>query len=331
MGNDGGSIPDRRDLVKTKQKAEQADKANQTRARWFFCALSKRKLQEPVVSCALGKLYNKDSIIEFLLDETAYGDGKTICGHIRSLKDIKQLTLSPNTTPKSDSNSNGNDQSERAQFICPFTMKEMNGSQPFVYIWTCGCTFSLAGFKTMADSPSSSPKGDDDEVLDLCPQCQKKYSRVEDVITLNPAPEEEEQLREVMHRRRLLDPPKKSKKRKNAPSQDEPLKKKREMTAQPVINSTVASSKAVASALAMEEARRKATMSEALKTLYGEGKPKKKETFMTMGTFTRVGHLFVPSLAGAADDWFLILVTAVSAPVQEAFTIHIQEETIGLS
>ncbi len=59
MGNDGGSIPDRRDLVRTKPKvsnrvatrvkwttdtfpqAEQADKANQTRARWFFCALSK--------------------------------------------------------------------------------------------------------------------------------------------------------------------------------------------------------------------------------------------------------------------------------------------------
>lgn len=45
-----------------------------------------RKLQEPVVACALGKLYNKDSIIEYLLDKSAYGDGKTICGHIRSLK-----------------------------------------------------------------------------------------------------------------------------------------------------------------------------------------------------------------------------------------------------
>lgn len=44
MGNDGGSIPDRRDLVKTKPKAEQADKANQVRARWFFCALSKVRL-----------------------------------------------------------------------------------------------------------------------------------------------------------------------------------------------------------------------------------------------------------------------------------------------
>lgn len=122
MGNDGGSIPDRRDLVRNKPKvsyplyslflstyllqAEQADKANQTRARWFFCALSKVSLyfslltcshllfnsrqlplQEPIVSCALGKLYNKSSILEYLLDKkSAYGDAQEICGHIRSLK-----------------------------------------------------------------------------------------------------------------------------------------------------------------------------------------------------------------------------------------------------
>lgn len=73
-------------------------------ARWFFCALSKvflfiihgrkpcllisrqRPLQEPIVSCALGKLYNKDAILEYLLDKAAYGDGEEICGHIRSLK-----------------------------------------------------------------------------------------------------------------------------------------------------------------------------------------------------------------------------------------------------
>jgi len=51
MGNDGGSIPDRRDLVKTKPKAEQADKANQVRARWFFCALSKVRLSLAIHKC----------------------------------------------------------------------------------------------------------------------------------------------------------------------------------------------------------------------------------------------------------------------------------------
>ena len=48
MGNDGGSIPDRRDLVRSKPKAEQADKANQTRARWFYCALSKVRTTYPI-------------------------------------------------------------------------------------------------------------------------------------------------------------------------------------------------------------------------------------------------------------------------------------------
>jgi hypothetical protein len=48
--------------------------------------LPKRLLQEPVVSCALGKLYNKDAILEYLLDKSSYGDGELICGHIRSLK-----------------------------------------------------------------------------------------------------------------------------------------------------------------------------------------------------------------------------------------------------
>jgi replication termination factor 2 len=49
-------------------------------------ALKQRELQEPIVSCALGKLYNKDAILEYLLDRSAYGDGEEICGHIRSLK-----------------------------------------------------------------------------------------------------------------------------------------------------------------------------------------------------------------------------------------------------
>ena len=50
-----------------------------------MCA-QQRPLQEPIVSCDLGKLYNKDALIEFLLDRSAFGDGDEICGHIRSLK-----------------------------------------------------------------------------------------------------------------------------------------------------------------------------------------------------------------------------------------------------
>ncbi len=146
----------------------------------------------------------------------------------------------------------------------------------------------------MTETASGSPKSNDveEEVLDLCPQCQKKYSKTSDVITLNPSAEEEERLREDLQRRRLLEPPKKSKKRKNVPEGDEPLKKKRGTVDRPITNSSVASSKAFTSELALEEARRKATMSDAVKSLYGEGGPRKKETFMTMGTFTRVSFSF---------------------------------------
>ncbi|ESK91294.1 hypothetical protein Moror_2839 [Moniliophthora roreri MCA 2997] len=290
MGNDGGSIPDRRDLVKTKAKAEQADKANQTRARWFFCALSK----EPIVSCALGKLYNKDSILEYLLDKSVYGDGERICGHIRSLKDVKTLTLTPNSSVSSAPSND--DSAERAKFICPFSLKEMNGAQPFLYIWTCGCVFSQAGLKTMASNSPTPPKEEEKDAtstqVDLCPQCSAKYSKADDVILLNPPPEEEQKLREAMERRRALEPikPKKSKKRKNGDDDAEPASKKTKTAPTAPLPSTnpsiAAASRAVISSLAMEEAKRKANMSDAVKSLYGDGK-EKKETFTTRGTFTR--------------------------------------------
>ncbi|KAG6840125.1 hypothetical protein C0991_008715 [Blastosporella zonata] len=300
MGNDGGSIPDRRDLVKNKPKAEQADKANQTRARWGFCALSKRKLQEPVVSCALGKLYNKDSIIENLLDRSAYGDGDTICGHIRSLKDVKKLTLTPNlsrTTPL--------DGTEQPQFICPLTLKEMNGLVPFVYLSSCGCTFSQAGLKNVS-APSSSS-----EERSLCPQCAKKYSYSTDLVQINPSSEEEERMRDAMERQRILEPPSKKSGKKNkrkaagaAEGDEEPAKKKREQARPSTNPSIAAASRAVVSSLAMEEAKRKSGMSEAVKSLYDNGdRAKRKETFMTMGTFTRV-RLSAFLLSGA---WKLIL------------------------
>ncbi|KAK7688039.1 hypothetical protein QCA50_008409 [Cerrena zonata] len=299
MGNDGGSIPDRRDLVRNKPKAEQADKANQTRARWFFCALSKAKLQEPVVACALGRLYNKDAMIEFLLDRTAFGDGEIICGHIRSLKDVKTLKLTTNSI-KAPSSSDSN--VEVAPFVCPLNFKEMNGVQPFVFIWTCGCVFSQAGLKAVSRSPppqegdsKSANKGEDGgKQLDMCPQCGAKYEKAEDIVLLNPASEDEEKMRLAMERKRAIEPVKtKGKKRKNgatAPEGEPPSKKKSAaISAAPSLNPSIAAtSRAVANTLAEEEVKRKANMSSAVKSLYGpKDGVKKKETFMTMGTFTR--------------------------------------------
>ncbi|EIW86089.1 DUF602-domain-containing protein [Coniophora puteana RWD-64-598 SS2] len=309
MGNDGGSIPDRRDLVKAKPKAEQADKANQVRARWFFCALSKKPLAEPIVSCALGKLYNKDAIIEYLLDKAAYGDGEEICGHIRSLKDVKQLKFTPRTAPAAATDPSSG---EPAKFVCPLTFREMNGVQPFSYIHPCGCVFSQSGLRTVTASGSKDKSKDKEgEQFEVCPQCATKFSLVADVFTINPSEEEEEKMRAAMEARRAAEPTKKSKKRKavavaadsGTPGVEDsaaPVEKRAKKSSSPT-NGTSSSpapaggrpvittaSRGLSSSLAAEEAKRKAGMSDAVKSLYHDkNNAPRKETFTTMGTFTR--------------------------------------------
>ena len=178
----------------------------------------------------------------------------------------------------------------------------MNGAQPFVYIWTCGCVFSQAGLRAVSSTPPPREesgileKGEDvstGKQLALCPQCATKYDKTADVIHLNPLQEEEATMREAMMLRRASEPVKKGKKRKAAVGPDAlepPSKAKKHSSPAPSINSNIATaSRAVAQSLAEEEAKRKAHMSDAVKSLYAsKDAPKRKETFMTMGTFTRV-------------------------------------------
>jgi len=192
----------------------------------------------------------------------------------------------------------------------------MNGLQPFVYISTCGCVFTQAGLKTVSGSESSSssssspssPKSNADSdaaeargepnenQLSLCPQCAAKFSPAEDVVNLNPSPDEEELIFFALERRRALEPgKKKGKKRKNkevSAGDETDLPPAKKPDTRPSLNPSVAAaSRGVASSLAMEEAKRKAGMTDAVKSIYGDkNAPKRKETFMTMGTFTRVCH-----------------------------------------
>jgi len=179
----------------------------------------------------------------------------------------------------------------------------MLGSVPFVYISTCGCVFSLAGLKTVSQADNGSPKaeskGDSNEgspessqkQYQLCPSCGTKYDRSQDVLTLNPSPEEEEIVFANMVKRRAAEPTRtKRKKRKAVADAEQPSTKKKAM-----VNSSGAgissATRAVAASLAEEETKRKANMSDAVKSLYTpKDGPKRKETFMTMGTFTRVRY-----------------------------------------
>jgi hypothetical protein len=137
------------------------------------------------------------------------------------------------------------------------------------------------------EGSTTPPAESSDDIVELCPNCATKYTK-HDVVQLNPNPEEAENLRYAMERKRSQESSKKkSKKRKHESEESEPPKKKKEMA--PIVNAAVvtATSRAVATELEREEAKRKATMSAAVKSLYGNGSTR-KDTFMTRGTFTRV-------------------------------------------
>ncbi|KAJ3228342.1 hypothetical protein HDU81_006232 [Chytriomyces hyalinus] len=158
MGNDGGSIPKRHELVTLKAKAERPDKDSQTEARWQRCALSKEPLREPIVACRLGRLYNKESVIEHLMDRTKFGDGDEIAGHLQSLKDVVVLKLTKNPSynqPEVDEleSGAGGGGSAGAKYICPVSLKDFNGKLRFVYSLVCGCVVAEAAVKQLsADS-----------------------------------------------------------------------------------------------------------------------------------------------------------------------------------
>ena len=176
----------------------------------------------------------------------------------------------------------------------------MLGSVPFVYISTCGCVFSHAGLRTVSQAGNASPKeesksdskeGSPSDSEKQCPSCGTKYDKPRDVLTLNPSPEEEEIMRADMLRLRATEPTKtKGKKRKGAADVEQPSAKKKATvnSSSPGITSAA---RAIATGLAEEESKRKANMSDAIKSLYvSKDGPKRKETFMTMGTFTRVRY-----------------------------------------
>ena len=99
MGADGGTIPTRCELVKTRQKPEQKDKDSVRIYKWQYCNLTQQPLVRPIVACELGKLYNKEAIIEKLLNaksEGTSGERDYVADHIRSLKDVIELQLEQN-------------------------------------------------------------------------------------------------------------------------------------------------------------------------------------------------------------------------------------------
>ncbi|XP_037960894.1 replication termination factor 2 [Teleopsis dalmanni] len=190
MGCDGGTIPRRDELVRTKKKPEQKDKDAEREFRWLHCAISQQRLHEPVVMCGLGRLYLKEAVIEALLDKANLPDSVQ---HIKSLRDIQTLELTPNPTYV-DEPKTGSVDVQRAPFICKLSGREMSGNYRFVALWNCGCAMAERSLKKVKNSSST------------CPLCQTPFG-IEDIIVLNGNEEDVELMQakmEMRNRKRKL-------------------------------------------------------------------------------------------------------------------------------
>uniref|UniRef100_A0A8C9FUK9 Replication termination factor 2 n=1 Tax=Pavo cristatus TaxID=9049 RepID=A0A8C9FUK9_PAVCR len=112
--------------------------------------LSQEKLCRPIVACELGRLYNKDAVIEFLLDKSADKTPVEAASHIKSIKNVTELNLADNPAWSGDKESKKGDtydDIQSARFICPVVGLEMNGRHRFCFLRNCGCVFSERALK----------------------------------------------------------------------------------------------------------------------------------------------------------------------------------------
>lgn len=221
MGCDGGTIPKRHELVKGPKKVEKVDRNAELAAKWKYCALSQEKLRRPIVSCELGRLYNKDAIIEYLLDKTAERPNAEAVAHIRGIKDIKELNLTDNPEWEGERRNTKGDRYEDihcGMFICPVVGLEMNGKHRFCYLQSCGCVFSDRALKEVK--------------TEICHKCGEPF-KDEDLIVLNGTKEEVDKLKERMEEKRAKAKTKKSKKTKAAEAVSTPSESKEDTKSAP--------------------------------------------------------------------------------------------------
>jgi len=241
MGCDGGTIPKRDELVRQKKKPERKDKNAANMAKWRHCALRHDSLKRPVVADALGLIYNKDAMLEYLLDRSTFEHGPL---YVKKMKDVKELQLTENPSFKLNHNDLGTEYLDvySSPYICPLTGLEMNGKYKFCVIWSCGCVLSDRALRSVNNTSSTSQE------KVPCPKCSAEYSSADDVVILYPEDEDVELMEDRRVRLTAMQKKNGSVKRKSPEAQEEePTSKK---TKTPVSETASASSAAASSASA---------------------------------------------------------------------------------
>jgi hypothetical protein len=149
MGNDGGSIPTRRELVKEAARNPSAAQVKESQHeqqeyQWTTDPISRQPLVQPVVSDSSGKLYNKATILEYLVEGTRKEEAeRETQGAVKSLKDVIEVKF------ELDTDADGSSATKQA-WKCPVTGDKLGPGSKAVYIVPCGHAFSGAAIKEVS-------------------------------------------------------------------------------------------------------------------------------------------------------------------------------------
>ena len=169
------SIPTRRELVKEAKRDPTTTELKETQHEkqgyyWTYDPISRKPLVRPVVSDSNGKLYNKDTILEYLLspeDGSTKAEAELILqGSVKSLKDVVELKFEVNEPTAGD----------KETWKCPITSDTLGPGSKAVYLVPCGHVFSPSAIKEISG--------------EKCPQCNESYAS-NDVIPIIPTATED--------------------------------------------------------------------------------------------------------------------------------------------
>ncbi|KAK5169444.1 Replication termination factor 2 [Saxophila tyrrhenica] len=176
MGNDGGSIPTRRELVKEAAKNPSAAEKKESQHEqqeyyWTTDPISQKPLAQPVVSDCNGKLYSKETILEFLVEGTRKEDAEAATrGEVKSLKDVVEVKFEADSDSATTVNGNG----KRENWKCPVTGDRLGPGSKAVYLVPCGHAFSGSAIKEVSG--------------ERCITCETEYAS-NDIIPILPTSE----------------------------------------------------------------------------------------------------------------------------------------------
>eukprot|EP00485_Elphidium_margaritaceum_P005793 CAMPEP_0202690970 /NCGR_PEP_ID=MMETSP1385-20130828/5821_1 /ASSEMBLY_ACC=CAM_ASM_000861 /TAXON_ID=933848 /ORGANISM="Elphidium margaritaceum" /LENGTH=313 /DNA_ID=CAMNT_0049346311 /DNA_START=9 /DNA_END=950 /DNA_ORIENTATION=+ len=146
MGGDGGSIPGRDSLAKTKKVKKTAAQLTFGGSRvwdWTHCALSKEALQPPIVCDDLGVLYNKQALVEAMLS-------KSLPAQLSYIQKLRRDIVDCNVTMRDSVEcADVNHEENGGIFQCPISGLIGNGKHAFVCLRKCGCVVSQRALKNI--------------------------------------------------------------------------------------------------------------------------------------------------------------------------------------